>query len=193
MSEKEAEETLVELKEKAELMVDLAYSSIIYDNKEIAQEVYELEDIMDELNNRLQRLIFKDVKNDNLEVDEALAILRLAIASELISDAAQEIADVELRDVELHPILRESLLESDEVFHKAQVAKKSVLVNKALGKLELASKTGVWIIAIRRNRRWIYGATQNTVIREDDVLFVRGVKEGIEHFIRLAQGEDKKL
>ena len=109
MSEKEAEEILVELKEKAELMVDLAYSSIIYDNKEIAQEVYELEDLMDRLNNRLQKLIFNDVKNDHLEVEEALVILRLGIASESISDAAQEIADVQLRDVELHPILRESL------------------------------------------------------------------------------------
>jgi len=193
MSEKEAEELLVELKEKAELMVDLAYSSILYDNKEIAQEVYELEDFMDTLNHRLQKLIFKDVKNDALDVDEALVILRLAIASELISDAAQEIADVQLRDVELHPILRESLLESNEVFHKAQVDGSSVLVNKKLGTVELASKTGVWIIAIRRKKRWIYGATENTVVREGDILFVRGVKEGMEHFMRLAKGLDKEL
>jgi len=193
MSAKEAEEILVELKEKAELMVDLAYSSIIYDNKEIAQEVYELEDFMDALNNRLQKLIFKDVKDDDLQVDEALVILRLAIASELISDAAQEIADVQLRDVELHPILREILLESNEVFHKAQVDEASILVNKTLGKLELASKTGVWIIAIRRKKRWIYGATEKTVVREGDILFVRGVKEGTEHFIRLAKGEDRQL
>jgi len=183
----------VELKEKAELMVDLAYSSILYDNKEIAQEVYELEDFMDTLNHRLQKLIFKDVKNDDLGVDEALVILRLAIASELISDAAQEIADVQLRDVELHPILRESLLESNEVFHKAQVEDSSVLANKKLGTVELASKTGVWIIAIRRQKRWIYGATENTVVRKGDILFVRGVKEGMEHFMRLAKGLDKEL
>jgi len=193
MSEKEAEEILVELKEKAELMVDLAYSSIIYDNKDIAQEVYELEDLMDALNNRLQKLIFNDVKNDDLEVEEALVILRLGIASESISDAAQEIADVQLRDVELHPILRESLLASHEVFHKAQVDKSSVLVNKTLGKLELASKTGVWVIAIRRKKRWIYGATENTVVREGDILFVRGVREGMEHFMRLTKGEDTQL
>ena len=193
MSEKEAEETLLELKEKAALMVDLAYSSIIYDNKEIAQEVYELEDLMDDLNKRLQRLILKDVKNDDLQVDEALAILRLAISSEMISDAAQEIADVQLRDVELHPVLRESLLESDEVFNKARVSTRSVLRDHTLGGLELASKTGVWVIAIRRKKRWIYGATEDTHVREKDILFVRGAKEGMDHFIRLAKGEDQEL
>ena len=40
MSEKESEEILLELKEKAELMVDLAYSSVIYDNKMLAEEVH---------------------------------------------------------------------------------------------------------------------------------------------------------
>jgi len=68
MSEKEAEEMLLELKEKAELMVDLAYSSIIYDSRELAEEVYELEEFIDVLNDKFQRLAVKDVKNDELEV-----------------------------------------------------------------------------------------------------------------------------
>ena len=55
MSEKEAQEMLLELKEKAELMVDLAYSSIIYNNKELAEEVYELENLVDELNEELKK------------------------------------------------------------------------------------------------------------------------------------------
>ena len=193
MSEKEAEDILLELKEKAGLMVDLAYSSIIYDNKEIAQEVYQLEDFMDALHKGLQKLVLRDLKNDELQVDEALAILRLGTSSEMISDAAQEIADVQLRDVELHPILRESLLESDEVFNKALVDMDSILVNKTLGELKLASKTGVWVIAIRRDGEYIYGATEGTIVHQGDILFVRGEKEGMGHFIRLATGEDREL
>ncbi|MGC9554783.1 MAG: PhoU domain-containing protein, partial [Thermoplasmatota archaeon] len=56
MSEQEAEEMLLEMKEKAEFMVDLAYSSIIYDNRDLAEEVYELEEFIDDLNERFQRL-----------------------------------------------------------------------------------------------------------------------------------------
>jgi len=193
MSEKEAEEMLLELKEKAELMVDLAYSSIIYDSRELAEEVYELEEFIDILNDKFQRLAIKDVKNDELEVNDALAMIQLAICSEMIADGAREIADVELRDVALHPIIKESILASDEVFVKATIAPSSVLNGKKLGDIELASKTGMWIIAIKRNGKWIYEIDKNTVLKEGDIVFARGVQEGIEHFNSLAQGTEQEI
>jgi len=193
MSEKEAEEMLLELKEKAELMVDLAYSSIIFDNKELAKEVYELEDLIDALNDELQRLAIKDAKAGELEVNEALAIIQLGSCSEAIADAAREIADVELREVELHPIIKESILESDEVLIKTTISKDSILKNKKLGEIELASHTGMWVIAIKRGKKWIYNIDKNTEIKEGDVLFVKGVKDGIEHFLNLAEGKEKEI
>ena len=45
MKEKSPEEMVLEIKDKSELMVDLAYSSLIYDNKIIAKEVYDLENL----------------------------------------------------------------------------------------------------------------------------------------------------
>jgi len=193
MSEQEAEELLLELKEKAELMVDLAYSSVIYDNKEIAKEVYELEDFVDNLNEELQKLAIKDAKAGELEVNEALAIIQLGACSEVIADAARDIADVELRDVELHPIIRESILESDEVLVKVKVGGESALKDKKLGDIKLASQTGMWIIAIKRGKKWIYGADRNTVIKENDILFAKGPREGLEHFIALAEGKEKEI
>jgi len=193
MSEKEAEEMLLELKEKAELMVDLAYSSLIYDNKEIAKEVYELEDFVDKLNTSFQELAIRDVKKEELEVNEALAMIQLGICSEMIADAAREIADVELRDVELHPIIKESILESKEVLVRVVISPSSVLKNKKIGDIGLASKTGMWIIAIKRKNRWIYGAEGDTILKEGDIIFARGAKEGMEHFIALAEGKEKEI
>lgn len=193
MSEQEAQELLLELKEKAELMVDLAYSSVIYDNKEIAKEVYELEDYIDNLNEELQKLAIKDAKAGELEVNEAIAIIQLGTCSEAIADAARDIADVELRDIELHPIVRESILESDEVLIKVEVSPNSVLKDKKLGDVKLASHTGMWVIAIKRGKKWIYGADRNTIIKAGDILFVRGPREGVEHFIALARGEEKEI
>ena len=193
MSEEEAESMLLELKEKAELMVDLAYSSILYDNKEIAKEVYELEDYIDNLHYELQKLAIEDSKKGELETDEALAIIRLGSCSEMIADAAREIADVELRDVDLHPVIKDSLLESEEIILKVKVNEKSVLKDKKLGELELATETGMWVIAIKRGKKWIYGADKNTIIRSGDILFVKGPKEGAEHFIQLAEGKTQEL
>ncbi|HEC75811.1 MAG TPA: PhoU family transcriptional regulator [Thermoplasmatales archaeon] len=193
MSEKEAEELLLELKEKAELMVDLAYSSVLYDNKEIAEEVYELEDFVDALNEELQKLAIKDVKSGELELNEGLAIIQLGSCSEAIADAARDIADVELRDVELHPVLRESIMEADEVFVRVRVAEDSVLTDKSIGEVKLASKTGMWIIAIKRNGKWIYDPNKYMKIMEGDVLFCKGTREGMEHFIALAKGEEKEI
>ena len=193
MSEEEAEAMLLELKEKAELMVDLAYSSILYDNKEIAKEVYELEDYIDKLHYELQKLAVEDSKKGELEVDETLAIIRLGNCSEIIADAAREIADVELRDIELHPVIRESILESDEVILKAEVKENSVLNGKKLGDIELATKTGMWVVAIKRGKKWIYGANKNTMIKKGDILFVKGPREGMKHFIALVEGKESEI
>jgi len=93
----------------------------------------------------------------------------------------------------LHPIIKESILASDEVFVKATIAPSSVLNGKKLGDIELASKTGMWIIAIKRNGKWIYEIDKNTVLKEGDIIFARGVQEGIEHFNSLAQGTEQEI
>ncbi|OYT57973.1 PhoU family transcriptional regulator [Euryarchaeota archaeon ex4484_162] len=193
MSEEEAEKMLLELKEKAELMVDLAYSSLIYDNREIAEEVYELEDYVDKINDELQKLAIEDTRKGELDVNEVLAIIQLGISSEVIADAAREIADVQLRDVKLHPILKESLMESNEILLKVKITPKSILKDKKIGEIRLASETGMWIIAIKRGNKWIYDPTKNITLRENDILFAKGDKEGKDHFIALAEGREKKI
>ena len=48
------ETMLLELKDTSEFMVDLAYSSLLYNNSEIAEEVIFLEGRMDELGAAIQ-------------------------------------------------------------------------------------------------------------------------------------------
>lgn len=193
MTDKSVEDIVLEIKDKSELMVDLAYSSLLYDNKTIAKEVYDLEDLIDALYQRLQKQTLERVEDKKLSVKDALTVLRLAEAGEQIADAAQEIADVELRDVELHPILRMSIRESDQVFTRVQVAEHSVLCNKTLGELKLASETGMMVIAMRHGNRWLYGPNKKTRIDPGDILFAKGPEDGEKHLIELAKGETDKL
>ena len=190
---KSAEEVIRDIKDKSELMIDLAYSSLLYDNRTIAQEVYALENQVDSLYHDLQKIAFEQVKQDKLSVDEALTIIRLANAAEQIADAAQEIADVELRDVELHPILKISIRESDVVFSRVVVASESVLCGKTLGELKLASETGMMVIAMRHQDRWLYGPDKNTRIDSNDILYAKGPEDGEKHLIELATGTSKDI
>ena len=193
MKKKSVEEIVLEIKDKSELMVDLAYSSLLYNNKTIAKEVYDLEDFLDNLYTNLQRKTLENVENKKLSVTDALAVLRLAEASEQIADAAQEIADVELRDVELHPILKLSIRESDVVFTRVEVKENSILSNKTLGELRLASETGMMVIAMRHGDKWLYGPTKNTRIDAGDILFAKGPEDAEKHLLNLATGKTKKI
>ena len=193
MKEKTAEDIVLEIKDKSELMVDLAYSSLIYDNRTIAKEVYDLENLIDTLYQNLQKGSLQDVKKGKLSIDDALTLMRLAQAGEQIADAAQEIADVELRDVELHPILKMSIRESDVVFTRVQVEPHSVLCRKTLGELKFGSETGMMVIAMRHGDHWRYGPNKNSRIDPGDVLFAKGPEDGERHLIDLATGKTKKI
>ena len=193
MKEKTVEDIVLEIKDKSELMIDLAYSSIIYNNTTIAKEVYDLEDQIDNLYKSLQRQTLEQVENKKLSVNDALTVLRLAETAEQIADAAQEIADVELRDVELHPILKLSIRDSDVVFTRVEVNENSILCNKTLGELKLASETGMTIIAMRHGKKWLYGPNKNTKIDQHDILFAKGPEDGEKHLIDIASGKTDKI
>ena len=193
MKEKTAEDIVLEIKDKSELMVDLAYSSLLYDNKTIAEEVYDLENLIDKLYQNLQKKSLEDVKKGVHSIDDALALLRIGHAGEQIADAAQEIADVELRDVELHPILKMSIREADVVFTRVKVEPQSILCGKTLGKLKLASETGMMVIAMRHKDKWLYGPNKNTCINPDAILFAKGPEDGEKHLIELATGKSDEI
>ena len=193
MKEKTVEDIVLEIKDKSELMIDLAYSSLLYDNETIAREVYDLENLIDTLYQNLQKTTLEQVKNKKLSIDDALTVLHLAEAGEKIADAALEISDVELRDVELHPILKMSIRESDQVITKVQVVKQSVLCGKTLGDIKLASETGMMVIAMRHEKRWLYGPTKKTKIDPGDILFAKGPEDGEKHLIEIAIGKTREL
>jgi len=183
---------LIQMKNISELMVDLAYSALIFNNKEIAEEVKYLEEKIDETYYKLQEAaIERAIEEENSA--PALILIRLATSIEAISDSAVEIANVVLRDIEPHPVLLESIKESDISITRARVREGSILVNKTLGELNLASETGMWVIAIKRGNHWIFGPTENTMIKVGDILLAKGPIEGVNHFHNLCSGKDKKI
>lgn len=193
MKQDSLESLVLDIIEKSELMVDLSYSSLLYDNTIIAKEVYDLEQLIDQQFEKIHQDVFEEVKQGKLTVGAARALSKLARAGEEIADAAREIADVQLRDVELHPILKMSIRDSDEIISKILVSPESILCEKTLGELKLGSETGMTVIAMRHQHRWLYGPTKNTRIDADDILFVKGPEDGEAHLIDLAEGKTQEI
>ena len=187
------ESMLLELKDTSEFMVDLAYSSLLYNNVEIAEEVIFLEGKMDELSIQIQQYIENIGREHPEEIAKFSFVLRLQMAIEDIANAAASIADVVLRGLGEHPVIQMSIQESEATIEMATVSEESILVGKTLGQLALGSHTGMYIIAIKRGSQYIYGPSRETVIEAGDVLIAKGPEESADFFLDLAEGKETEL
>ncbi|AMQ17740.1 potassium channel family protein [Thermococcus peptonophilus] len=160
---------LVEMKDLSSLMIDLAFSSVLYNSEDIAEEVYLLEEKMDDLTVYVKKLALRAAKHEG-DPESLLSIIDLADINERISDAAYAIADIVLRDIEPHPIIRKIMEDTEEELGRVTVRPGSVLIGKTLAQLKLPSKIGTRILAIKRGDRYIYNPGKDDRIEEGDVL-----------------------
>ena len=174
-----AVDIIVEMKNMGELSVGLAYSALLFDNEDIAHEVKALEAEMDSMKHELQHWVLETAKHVP-DVNILRGLLQLANSAEAISDAAYTIADTVLRDIELHPIITIAVRESDEVITKLVVQDCSPIVEKTFGQLKLETETGVHVMAIKREDRWVYRPNKKTIVRAGDILIARGSHTGEE-------------
>jgi len=179
-------EKLVELKNTSELMLDLAYSSILLNSRDLAEEVEALEEHMDELHTEFELMVLSSGFKPE-ESKDFLGLIRLGVVTEVIADAAAEIADVVRRGIEPHQVLKMAIKEAEETVTRVQVSENSSLVGKTLREAQIHEETGMWILAVRRGNRWIR-PKPDTKIEAGDILIASGYAEGEEDLINLAKG-----
>ncbi|MFQ5887488.1 MAG: potassium channel family protein, partial [Candidatus Hydrothermarchaeales archaeon] len=107
--------------------------------------------------------------------------------------AARGIADVVLRDIDLHPIIKEVMEEAEEKITTVEVLEDSILIDHTLGESKLGTNIGMDVIAIRRAGRWIYGPDKHSAVKAGDTLIARGREAGIELLEKVANGEKRWL
>lgn len=177
-------EKFVELKDTSELMIDLAYSSLLLNSKELAEEVQRLEEYVDKLHTDFELLVL----SSGFKKEEAkgfLGLIRLGVVTEKIADAAAEIAEVVLREIEPHPVLKLTIEEAKETVTYIKVSENSPLVNKTLRDAKLHEETGMWVLAIKRGEKCIRPKPE-TKIQVNDILIASGYAEGEEDLKKLA-------
>ena len=183
---KEIVDKLVVMKDTSELMIDLAYSSLFLNNRAVAEEVEALENHMDDLHTEFERLVLSSGFSPK-ESKDFIGLIRLGVVTEKIADAAMEIADVVLRGLEPHPILKLVIEEAEETVTKVTVSEDSPLVGKKIREAQIQEETGMGVLVIRRDNWWLR-PRPTTVIKAGDILIAAGYAEGEADFETLASG-----
>ena len=185
-------EALTEMKDVSEIMIDLAYSSALFNSNELAEEVMELEKRVDYLDYMIDMNVMLAAR-DAEDAEHLTAVTSVAAATNKISDAAADIAAIVLKNIGIHPIVRKAFQQVEERLARAIVKPDSIFVNKTLEELELAAKIGVDVIAIRRRQEWKIDPDDKEKILENDVLIARGAPHGIDELKDLASGKLKVM
>ncbi|MEF8776159.1 MAG: TrkA C-terminal domain-containing protein [Haloarculaceae archaeon] len=169
---------LAEMKDTAELLIDLSYSAVLLGSDDVAAEVLELEEKMDVLQLRARMSIMLAARSPE-DVEALAPVLGVVGAAEKISDAAGDIAKVVLQDIGLPEAMRAALPEAVETLVRAEVAPDAELAGRTLGALNLETETGVRALAIRRAGDWLLSPSAETALEPGDVVLLRGPETGI--------------
>jgi uncharacterized protein with PhoU and TrkA domain len=180
-------ELLTEMRDISELIIDLAYSAVLFDNEEIAEEVKLLDVRMDKLNYDIRMMAMMAARTKE-DAEQLAGILQVAEAAESISNAAGDIVKLLARE-KTGPILPKILKKADEQLFRIKVSSSSKACDQKIVDLKVETETGMRIIAIRRDECWIYNPQSDTSIKADDWLITRGTNEGYEELAKFLHGE----
>ncbi len=172
-------------KDASELMVDLAYAALYFDDTGMAEAVLDLEEEMSDLVHEMRSLAMLAVRHPR-EVDGMSSVLQVVSSIEQIANAAVDIANIVLRSLGIPRALVVDLARAAEVSHRLVVAGGSHLANRPLNDMELPVVVGMRVVAIQRGRRWVTDVGGSEIVLPGDVLFMRGDPAGIVRLRELA-------
>lgn len=185
METKNLREMLVEAKDTSELMVDLAYAAVFFDDPDMADEVDGLEMQISDLVHDMRSLCVIAVRNPR-EAEAMSAVLQVISAVERIGNDAVDIARIVTRRLGIPHALVVDMAAAEEIAHRVEVGSGSHFANRPLSAFELPIVTGLRVMAIRRGRSWIIDPAGDQILAPSDVLFLRGSPDGIERLRELA-------
>ena len=176
---------LSEAKDASELMVDLGYAALFFDNVAMAEEVMELEERLDGLVHEMREVCILAARSPH-DAEQMSSVLHVISSIERIGNAAVDIARIVIHRLGIPAALVADLAAADEVSHRVRVRASSDLAGRSLADVELPVEVGMRVVAIRRGKEWIIDPDGDEVMLPDDVLFLRGAPDGISELRTLA-------
>jgi uncharacterized protein with PhoU and TrkA domain len=179
---------LAEAKNTSELMVDLAYAALFYNSEDFSEEVFRLEERLNDLVFDMRSLAILAARSP-ADSEQMAGILQVVQDIEKIGNAAYDIAKIVIKKLGIPPELLQDLPAAEEITSRVSIRAESPLDGRSLEELDLPLETGMRPIAVRSGLEWNYDPDPEDVLRAGDVLFLQGPPEGVAEIRRLA-GEE---
>jgi uncharacterized protein with PhoU and TrkA domain len=171
-------ELLIQLKDASELMVDLAYAAVFFNEEKLAEEVGRLDERMALQLRRLRTTAMLAARSPE-DADGMAGVLWIADAIQSIGSAASDVARVVAASLGIPDMLRRDLRHADEMTARVRVRDDAPMVGQTLREISLPTETGMWVMAIRSGAEWEFDPGGDDVVSGSDVLLVRGPEEGV--------------
>ena len=179
---------LAEAKNTSELMVDLAYAALFYNSEDFSEEVFRLEERLNDLVYDMRSLAILAARSP-ADAEQMTGILQVVQDIEKIGNAAYDIAKIVVKKLGIPPELLQDLPDAEEITSRVTIHPESTLDGRSLEELDLPVETGMRPFAVRSGLEWHYDPEPEDVLRAGDVLFLQGPPEGVAEIRRLA-GEE---
>ena len=171
-------------------MIELAFAALFFNNYEVAEDILELEELMDGLNIAFE----KDLLDLSKIIGKTLTgIMRIVFSCELIADAAAHIAENIIKGFKPHRIFQLAIDETPEIVVRESLSEDSYFRGKTYNELQDSRyKRGFHIIALKRENKWIYSFKPNFIFKKGDLIIGLGPKETVDQWRKCVHPEKFK-
>jgi len=183
---------LTELQTTTTLMIDLAYSAVLFNDRELAEDVFEMAEKVDDLKTQLLMNSALAVRGAE-DAEMMVGVMQVGAVAYRISDAAADIARTVTLGLVPDPRVLEALTRTKKRLVRTKILSNSILAGKALGKLKLETNIGINVIVVRRDGELVTNPGPDVSLTEGDVLIARGSDVGVAELDKLAKGELKAV
>ncbi|HEC96314.1 MAG TPA: potassium channel protein [Euryarchaeota archaeon] len=180
------------LKDVSELMLDLSLSSIIFRDKDMANEVMKLEVVVDRLLEDLDIKVMLSARSIE-DARDMLPFLSIAEMIRSISNSAADIANIVFQGKSNLKEIPKIISEFEGLIAVLKVQKDSYVDGKRLDESLIETRTGLRIIAIRRGDVWIFGPEGDEILRGGDTIVVRGYRKGLNLLRKMCTEKEVQL
>ena len=180
-------DVLIEMKTLSEICVDLAFASLLYSDKVVAEQVLVLEEEIDELYKKLLDYLSLSIKSRN-QAEQLRIYYIIGEASNIISDSAADMASLVLMDYQVEDEIKIVQQYLDQIVDLVPLEGSSALCGESELSSNIHDLIGVDIVGIIRQDSKLL-TSYDEVMKAGDLLIFRGPLENVNHFISLAKGE----
>ncbi len=180
-------EILIEMKTLSEICVDLAFASLLYTDKLVAEQVLVIEEKIDELYKKLLDHLSLSIKSQSL-AEQLRIYYIIGEASNIISDSAADMASLVLMGYEVEDEIKKIQQHMDQLVDLITLEGSSTLCGESELSADLHDMIGIDIVGIIRPEDGLL-TTYDEVMKSGDLLIFRGPLPNVNQFIRLAKGE----